>query len=151
MTTDVAAFVRESNDIEGIFRVPYEWEIAAHINILEAPELTTDHLEEFVAAVQPGARLRDKLGLNVMVGAHVAPIGGPEIRVRLRKLLRLATTRDTTPFHSYCAYEHLHPFTDGNGRSGRALWLRMMGGPEYVPLGFLRHFHYQALAAGDDQ
>jgi hypothetical protein len=89
--------------------------------------------------------------MNVRVGNHVAPIGGPEIRIRLRKLLRQAGTPDATPFHIYCAYEHLHPFTDGNGRSGRALWLRMMGGPDYAPLGFLQHFHHQALAAGDDQ
>jgi hypothetical protein len=145
MTTDVRAFVRESNDIEGIYRVPYEWEIAAHHMILNAPELTVDHLEEFVAAVQPGARLRDKPGFNVRVGDHIAPPGGPEIRIRLRKLLR----SKGTPFHVYCEYENLHPFTDGNGRSGRALWLRMMGGPERAPSGFLRSFHYQALAARD--
>lgn len=151
MTRDVANFVRESNDIEGIYRAPYEEEIAAHIMLLEAPELTTDHLEEFVAVVQPGARLRDRKGLNVRVGKHVPPLGGPEIRVRLRQLLRQAVTKDVTPYHTYCAYEHLHPFTDGNGRSGRALWLRQMGGPDYAPLGFLRSFHYQALAAADVQ
>lgn len=149
MTTDIANFVRESNDIEGIFRRPYEWEVAAHHMILDAPELTTDHLEEFVAVVQPGAVLRCDPGMNVRVGQHIAPLGGPDIRVRLRKLLRNA--KNSTPFHTYCSFENLHPFTDGNGRSGRALWLRMMGGPDRVPLGFLRHFHYQALEAGDSQ
>jgi hypothetical protein len=149
MTIDVYHFVRESNDIEGIFRVPFEWEVAAHHLVLDAPELTVDHLEEFVAAVQPGARLRDRPGMNVSVGRHIAPMGGPEIRIRLRKLLRQATAPDATPFHIYCEYENLHPFTDGNGRSGRALWLRLMGGPERAPLGFLRSFHYQALAARD--
>lgn len=43
------------------------------------------------------------------------------------------------------AYETLHPFTDGNGRSGRALWLWAMGGIHRAPLGFLHHFYYQAL------
>ena len=36
---------------------------------------------------------------------------------------------------------------DGNGRSGRVLWLYNMGGIERVPLGFLHTFYYQALDA----
>ena len=42
-------------------------------------------------------------------------------------------------------FESLHPFLDGNGRTGRALWLWMMGGIAQVPLGFLHTFYYQTL------
>jgi len=145
MTIDVASFVAESNWIEGIGRQPTEEEVSAHLMVLEASELTVDLLEEFVNVVRPGAVLRERVGLNVRVGDHIAPPGGPDIRIRLRKLLRTKAT----PFHTYCAFQRLHPFSDGNGRSGRALWLRKMGGPENAPLGFLQHWHYQSLAAGD--
>ena len=36
-----------------------------------------------------------------------------------------------------------HPFTDGNGRSGRALWLWQMN--NHAPFGFLHTFYYQTL------
>ena len=52
---------------------------------------------------------------------------------------------DASPFAVHVAYENLHPFMNGNGRSGRALWLWHMGGIEKVPLGFLRTWYYQSL------
>lgn len=151
MTIDVAAFVRESNYIEGIYRDPTRTEIMAHECLLEAQQVSIELLEEFVDAIQPGARLRDRPGLNVQVGLHTPPLGGPDIKVRLRKILRLYDQQESSPFHVHRSYENLHPFMDGNGRSGRALWLRHMGGPERAPLGFLHTFYYQALEAGDDQ
>jgi hypothetical protein len=39
------------------------------------------------------------------------------------------------------------PTTDGNGRSGRALWLWCMRGR--APLGFLHQFYYQTLGAAE--
>ncbi len=59
------------------------------------------------------------------------------------------------PYISHVAYENLHPFTDGNGRSGRALWLwQMMHGTMRQvnmarDLGFLHTFYYQTLNASD--
>lgn len=55
------------------------------------------------------------------------------------------------PYHIHVDYENLHPFTDGNGRSGRALWLRRMkdlGENSFyqaLDLGFLHTFYYQTL------
>lgn len=145
MPIDLKAFVRESNYIEGIYGEPSEDQVAAHIIMLDATTLCSELLQEFVAMVEPTAQLRDKPGLNVRVGRHIAPLGGPDIRVNLRKILQTPAT----PFHTHRAYLTLHPFTDCNGRSARALWLRQMGGPQNVPLGFLHHWYYQSLEAGD--
>ena len=138
-------FVRESNRIEGIHRSPLPHEIMAHREILSASELTISDLRWFVAAVEPGAILRDRFGLDVGVGRYVAPRGGPKIVEQLTSLLaeakRPSSPRDAFLIHH--AYEQLHPFMDGNGRSGRVIWLWMMGG--VAPLGFLHHWYYQSL------
>ena len=135
-------FVRESNRIEGILREPTEDEMMAHGAILHLDCITTKDLEGFVGVIAPGHRLRDKVGLNVRVGDHIAPAGGPQIREELDHLLRSVNLVDD-PWSTHVAYETLHPFTDGNGRSGRALWLWQM---QAAPIGFLHQFYYQTLS-----
>jgi hypothetical protein len=136
----LALFVRESNWIEGIRRDPTEAEISAHAIFLSLPKITLDALVDLVAVLQPDARIRDRVGLNVYVGEHVPPPGGLAIPLALYDLLE----RVGDPYLTHAEYETLHPFTDGNGRSGRALWLWTMGGK--APLGFLHHWYYQSLA-----
>lgn len=150
---DVIAFVRESNRIEGIEREPTVSEITATTHFVTRP-LTLDRLTDLLNVYAPGNRLRDNAGLDVRVGSYVAPRGGPEIRQRLVKLLddiAASVLRDQMldPFDVHVAYEKLHPFTDGNGRTGRAIWLWMMGG--HAPLGFLHTFYYQTLAGQQRQ
>jgi hypothetical protein len=140
-------FVRESNWIEGIRRDPTDEEIAAHEQFLAREELTITTFELFVERVQPGAVLRKREGLNVRVGAYYPPPGGLEIEQRLQSLIYQARAHGVAVAHIiHRDYEALHPFTDGNGRSGRVWWLKMMGGPEEVPLGFLHTWYYQSLA-----
>ena len=138
-------FVRESNRIEGIHRAPSAAEIHATERFLALPEVTISSLVDLVAVYAPGARPRFVEGLNVRVGSHMPIRGGPQVQAELQALL-LENLR--APYETHIVYETLHPFTDGNGRSGRALWLWQMGGIEGAPLGFLHHFYYQTLHRG---
>jgi hypothetical protein len=139
------AFVRESNAIEGITRRPTMEELAIHRAFLqnEAPDVSA--LEAFVAIVAPGAVLREREGMNVVVGEHRPPAGGPDIRPQVAALLfRILGVAD--PYQVHVEYETLHPFMDGNGRSGRVLWLWQMVRRGYEgQYGFLRCWYYQSL------
>ena len=139
-------FIRESNRIEGITRNPTDMEVGISDWFLGLSLITIPDLETIVKVFEPDAELRDRRGLNVVVGNHQPPPGGPLIRLELDQLLkkcvRARGPRDPSPFKVHAAYETLHPFTDGNGRSGRLLWAWQM--PSFQ-LGFLHTWYYQSL------
>lgn len=134
-------FVEESNRIEGITRSPTMAEVTEMIRFMDLPSMSVEELESFVRVYQPGAALRDKPGLDVRVGNHIPMRGQPSLRKHLEELL--ANNMDA--YEKHLAYETLHPFTDGNGRSGRALWAWQMGTYDALRLGFLHMFYYQTL------
>jgi hypothetical protein len=138
----VEQFIIESNRIEGIVREPTTAEREEFKRFLSLRVITVAELEQFVNICQPGAVLRERTGLNVRVGSATPPPGGPHIRRGLEKLL----TVEVPPYVRHVAYELLHPFTDGNGRSGRALWAWQM---QKFPLGFLHTYYYQSLATAN--
>lgn len=146
-------FVNESNRIEGIVRLPGDLQLAREVvatqMFLNVTRPNVMDLCSFVTVVTGdlnganGARLRKRHGMDVWVGRHLKARGGPEIEVALETILR--NLDKLTPFQAHVEYELLHPFTDGNGRSGRVLWLWMQRGK--APLGFLHQWYYQSLEA----
>ena len=147
----VERFVVTSNTIENIHRSPTDEEIGAHFSIVKRDNMTIKALEQFVSTCQPDAYLRNKKGDDVIVGGHRPPPGGSEIPKALRKLLDLAESNQVQEPMLHLLYEWLHPFTDGNGRSGRVLWLwhmsRTQGLERSLRLDFLHLFYYQILSA----
>ncbi len=145
--TGLRAFIRDSNRIEGILSVSLA-EVQAHERLLaRRPQIEVTDLVEFVAVIAPGKPLRNRLGLDVRVGEHVPLRGGAEVETRLTWLLNSVAQMDVDAYDAHVAYEVLHPFMDGNGRSGRALWVWMMqrDGLDPFALPFLHRFYYQTL------
>ncbi len=140
-------YVIESNRIENIHRPPNKREIHAHVEFIARDRLDIPALEHFVGQVQPNAYLRSVAGMDVRVGPHVPVMGGPIVPFQLMGILAAVNADQIDPWTAHCRYETLHPFMDGNGRSGRAIWLwqtwrRNAGRPT---LGFLHRFYYETL------
>lgn len=148
-------FIRESNSIENIKGKTRKVEVLAHREFLACSEVSVFDLELFVKRIG-GKPLRRTEGMDVSIVDRSSgrllyrpPRGGPDIEGDLREILIKAERGDNTPFEIHCAYEALHPFLDGNGRSGRVLWAWQMLHESKMPFGisFLRAFYYQTLQA----
>jgi hypothetical protein len=149
-TNYLMRFVRESNAIERILRLPTGDEIAQHVVLLGRERLTVRDIEDFVHHVAD-ARLRCRAGMDVFINGtppYIPPPGGADIETALTSLLEDINLARLTPWEAHCEYETLHPFTDGNGRSGRAIWLWHMQslGRDPFRFSFLHEFYYQSLA-----
>lgn len=140
-------FIKESNRIEGIKRSPTKAEIEEFQRFMAQDSISMDDMIQFVSVYQPGALLRDKDGMNVRVGNYKPPGGCIQMRDALQDILGIVNRNEgdrSIAHQMHIKYESLHPFMDGNGRSGRMLWMWMM---KDAPLGFLHTFYYQTLAA----
>lgn len=136
-------FVIESNRIEGIYGASKE-EIEEFHAFMALKTVTVADLIQFVHIYQPDAVFRDNPSVpGVRIGNHIAPPSSPEIRESLQNILDNKAVNG--PWQTHILYEMLHPFTDGNGRSGRMLWAWQMG-YERLDLGFLHMFYYQTLS-----
>ena len=156
-------FIKESNRIEGITRRVTKAEYREAERFLALEYVEVGDLVTFVKVYQPNAKLRTELGADVSIIGHSPPLGGPHVFTKLRRLLRKANinllvevvivlgkeakVRGADPHTIHVDYELLHPFTDGNGRSGRMLWLWMVNRfPGRLPrLSFLQSFYYSTL------
>lgn len=147
----LVAFVRESNLIERITRDPTDREIEVTRDFLSLPQLRVGDLETLVSIYEPVAVIRDRFGLNVTVGTYTPPRGGPVIRERLAGIVTIVNRELASPWFVHVDYLKLHPFTDGNGRSSRALWAwqTRRRGLDPFSRSFLHNFYYQTLEAQD--
>lgn len=144
-------FVKESNEIESILRDPTPAEVEAHIALWALTDVTIDSLIDFLKELSntsDGAALRSKTGYDIRIGAHVPPRGGSRVVRELEEILKDVREETTHPFLIHQRYEALHPFMDGNGRSGRALWAYQMlrhgwHGKIGIKRLFLHEFYYQ--------
>lgn len=148
MADHLAAFIRESNRIEGIPRVRAH-ELAAHETFLALPKVTIDAVAELVRQIG-GGPLRHMAGMNVRVGNHRPIPGGEAVLIQFDDILHRAN-RGANPWQIHVEYETLHPFMDGNGRSGRALWAWQVVNQGHYPrtlaMGFLHPAYYAALSS----
>ena len=146
-------FIEESNKIEGIERAPTVDELSITKEFWAKININVNDVVALVKVYEPKAVLRNKLGLDVRVGDYLPPKGSPQIFSDLSALVSSVNDDKLSPYLLHQSYEAIHPFTDGNGRSGRALWAWHMLNWNYSPgvaLGFLHTWYYQSLAQDRD-
>ena len=127
----VPGFVRVNNRMAGIDREPSAAEVAAHRGLLAANELRVENLELFVRHVAPGAHLRDTAHDDGWSEDETSA-SRDELRADLSAIVAAARSKSAKPDRLHRLYRMLRPFTDANGRCGRALWMWqvMRGKPE---------------------
>lgn len=149
------SFITQSNLIEGVTAEVTPAEYMAYERFLALPEIKVADILALAGAVpvDRAPALRNQKGMDVLVGNHRPPAGSPQMESALRGLLSGASECAQSANMAYDLhrdFESLHPLMDGNGRTGRALflWTELRGRRHRVlrlPLGFLHEWYYRSL------
>ncbi len=157
MSDKLNNLIEESNSIEGIYSYGREEQYEAYINFLNLDKITIEDIVSFAKRLNETSftssslrvpEFRDKKGMDVTVGKHKPIEGGSHVIDMMKLLLnRINMQNDSMyAFRLHMEYEHIHPLTDGNGRTGRAIWAWLMIKDDYdFGLGFLHKWYYQSL------
>ena len=144
--TDLGKFIIESNKIEGENTLEselliYEWFLA---NDLDEENLKGFHKRLCDARHQVKREYRGVYrDCSIWIGGKEK--SSHRVEADMYELFE-DKRHYVTPFHFHRRYEHIHPFVDLNGRTGRAVWLYQMLKGQDVPLGFLHTWYYQSLS-----
>lgn len=144
----IKTFLIESWRIEGLGADKITEGIIQHTyGFLERKQINLTHVLDLATAYTPKAILRCEKGMNVQVGNYVPPVGGPEIASKLNELIDLINQNKIDPWEGHIEFESLHPFLDGNGRTGRAVWAwhTFKNGENPFIRPFLHSFYYSTL------
>jgi len=135
-------FAKESNRIEGITNAEANERMFEKLEaFLKFKELTAVR----VCGFNEWGVLRRNAGMDVRIGGRSCLPGGDSLKHHFALIIH--TLRERSAFVNHVEFERLHPFTDGNGRTGRAIWLwQMVNQNGYdLSLGFLNKWYYQSL------
>jgi hypothetical protein len=114
----VPEFTRVNYRLAGITREPTEAEVSAHRGLLAINALRVENLELFVHHIAPGASLR-----TISDTGRPVEVPNVDLRADLSTIVAAARLKSASPDRLHRVYRMLHPFTDANGRCGRALWM----------------------------
>lgn len=142
-------FLRSSNEIEGEVWKKLPIEAAKFALSLAYNDITSEDICKIHALHGEDLRSQNNVELgkfrvyHVRVGKWIAPhpLEVPEL---MEDFCKNWKTYDAWKAHN--EFELIHPFTDGNGRVGRLLWLIKMQQKEYsLDKDFLKEYYYQTL------
>jgi len=133
----IVAFVRNSNLIAGIERASTVDEVSATKCFLELPTLLLMDVCALQAVYAPDEPIRERVGMNVTI----------ELTKLCMRVSRAPSPPYDNPWLEHITFENLHPFPEGNGRTGRAIWAWHMQkiGVDPFALPFLQRFYYQTI------